>query len=167
VTAVFARETRKERVKGEAPPKQVSTWEILEAPGVMRVFIIYALTMILAMGYTAVVPVFWFTSVKLGGFGFSPRMISLFLGLGGLSQSVWLLLVFPPFQRRCGTGGVLRVCSYVWPFFFACYPLGNWLLRAHIEGLFWTMSLICQVVGSGVAMAFSRFARIANFAVVD
>lgn len=130
--------------------------------------------MLLALGYTAseshlpylvptmlicslrtVIPVCWFTKPESGGFGFTPFMISLFLGVGGLSQALWLLLAFPLLQHRFGTGGVLRGCALVWPFFFAAVPVCNILLKHHSKVPFWAIAWTANVLGSGVAMAFS------------
>ena len=83
------------------------------------------------------------------------------MGVGGLSQALWLLFVFPPLQRRINTGGVLKVCAIAWPFFFTAWPLGNWLLRRHLNAVFWTVAPIVTVVGSGVAMAFGMFFYVA------
>lgn len=104
-----------------------------------------------------VVPVFYFTSVELGGYGFSEFQISIFMGLGGLAQAIWLLVIFPRLQRRIGTGGVLRLCASVWPVWFAATPLANYLLRLELDTAFWIFAPFLLVVGSGVAMAFSMF----------
>jgi hypothetical protein len=101
-------------------------------------------------------PVFWFTSVELGGYGFSPMQISMFIASIGVSQATWLLLVFPPLQHRIGTGGVLRLCLIAWPIFFVSAPLCNVFLRHNWTVAFWTVAPVCQVAGSGVAMAFSE-----------
>lgn len=103
----------------------------------------------------AVVPVFWFTDPELGGFGFSPLQISAFLGAAGISQALWTLLVFPPLQRRVGTGGVLRICYACWPLMFILSPLCTIFIRRHMDPAFWTAAVISTVGGSGVSMAFS------------
>jgi hypothetical protein len=112
-------------------------------------------------------PVFWFTSIAHGGYSFPPKLISLFLSISGVSQALWLLFVFPPLTKRIGTGGVLRLCTSVWPFTFALAPLGNVFLKRDQEGkghgwkaVFWTVAPVGQAVGSGVAMAFSMFTLI-------
>lgn len=102
-------------------------------------------------------PVFYFTSIGRGGYGFSENQISVFIGIGGLSQSIWLLLVFPKLQHRVGTGGVLRLCATVWPLWFLATPATNILLRYNLDTAFWTIAPTLLVVGSGVAMAFSTF----------
>jgi hypothetical protein len=100
--------------------------------------------------------VFWFTSVELGGYGFSPMQISMFIASIGISQAAWLLFVFPPLQHRIGTGGVLRLCLIAWPIFFVSAPLCNVFLRHNWTVAFWIVAPVCQIAGSGVAMAFSE-----------
>ncbi|KAI1272273.1 major facilitator superfamily transporter [Xylaria sp. FL0933] len=135
-----------------------STWDLLKAPGVGIVLYNYGHVMLLAFAYTAVVPVFWATGVDLGGLGFSPLQISLFMALTGFSQAVWLLFVFPPLQRRLGTNGVMRACGIAYPFFMAVMPLLNALLRRHERGAetaFWILAPTLLVLGVGVSMAFT------------
>lgn len=101
-------------------------------------------------------PIFYYTRVEWGGYGFSSTQIAMFLGLGGLAQSIWLLLVFPRLHWHIGTGGVLRLCASVWPVWFVAMPATNYLLRLGLETTFWTFTPFLLVVGSGVAMAFSK-----------
>ncbi len=141
-----------------AKPRPHSTWELLRTPGVGVVLYNYGHVMLLALAYTAVVPVFWFTDPALGGLGFTPLQISLFMGLTGLSQAVWLLLVFPPLQHRLGTNGVMRACGAAYPFFMAVMPLFNAVLRLDTEGarrFFWVLVPACLTLGPGVSMAFT------------
>lgn len=142
---------------GIATPKKpkLSTVDILKAPGVGKVLFIYAHIMLLAFSYTAVVPVFWFTDVKMGGFGFQPWQISIMMGINGAAQAMWLLLVFPPLQHRWGTNRVLRACSDAYPVFFLVCPLGNVLLRHDAATAFWVMAPPLLAVGSGVSMSFT------------
>lgn len=133
----------------------MTTWELIKAPGVKQVIMIYNYVSLLAFAYTAVNPVFWFTSVKLGGIGFTPGLIALFIALSGASQAFWLLIVFPPLHHRLGTGFVLRACAIAWPFFFLVSPICNILLRYDHKILFWILAPTAQTIGSGVAMAFS------------
>ena len=107
-----------------------------------------------------VCPVFYFTAVSLGGYGFSPLQISLFMALAGISQALWILLVFPPLQGRFGTGGVLRGCAVAWPILFFVAPLGNFFLRQDWKLTFWIVGPMFLVVGSGVSMAFSKLCTI-------
>ncbi|RAH49754.1 MFS transporter [Aspergillus brunneoviolaceus CBS 621.78] len=137
---------------------ELSTWDLLNAPGVGMVIYTYGHIMVLAFAYTAIVPVFWFTPPALGGYGFTPRQISLLMGLNGAAQAVWLLLVFPPLQKRLGSNGVIRRCAYAYPFFFLACPAGNVLLRAGTEAavtVFWVFVPVTLVLGCGVSMSFT------------
>ncbi|KAI1171077.1 major facilitator superfamily transporter [Nemania sp. FL0916] len=165
-SALFVEETLHRNVKstnddetGTTPPRpRASTWDLLTAPGVGIVLYNYGHVMLLAFAYTAIVPVFWATRVSLGGLGFSPLRISLFMGLTGLAQAIWLLAFFPPLQRRYGTNGVLRVCGVGYPFFMGFMPVLNAVLRADTRGgvvAFWIIAPILLSLGPGVSMAFT------------
>ena len=156
-SALFIKETLNRKVQKQALENgPMSTWEIVKSPGVIPVLFLYGGAMLLALGYTAVLPLIGFTLVELGGFGFSPFRISIMMAVGGMSQAVWLLLVFPPLQHKFGTGGVLRGCAIAWPFMFAVWPICNEFLRRGWTVAFWTVGSINLVFGSGIAMAFSN-----------
>ncbi|CAK3791141.1 MFS general substrate transporter [Lecanosticta acicola] len=135
------------------PP--MSTWEVLKAPGVITVLYIFSHTMLLALAYTAVMPTFLFTRIELGGIGFGPDFISYAIALAGASQALWMLLVFPPLQRKIGTGNLLRACAIFWPVFMAASPIYNELLRHGFNTAFWVIAPLFSVLGSGVSMAFA------------
>ncbi|ORY72168.1 permease of the major facilitator superfamily [Pseudomassariella vexata] len=168
-SALFVKETLKPKSKdgsdepnGEPDsipkPPTLSTWELVKSPGVGVVLYVYAHIMLLAFSYTAIVPVFWFTPIHLGGFGFTPFYISICMGLTGFSQASWLLLIFPPLQHRIGTNGVMRLCAYAYPIVMATCPLLNLLLRQGTpaaECAFWILAPIFLLVGPGVSMSFT------------
>ncbi|KAK1755377.1 major facilitator superfamily domain-containing protein [Echria macrotheca] len=162
-TALFANETLvrdsadsdDEEGAGPTKPPKLSTGEIFKSPGVRIVLYTYVHVMLLAYAYTAISPVFWFTPVGLGGFGFSPVQISLFMGLAGFAQAIWLLVVFPPLQHRIGTNGVMRLCANFYPFFFAICPFFNLFLRQGYTALFWATAPLLLSLGSGVSMSFT------------
>lgn len=153
----FIKETLVKKNLGEEdaePP--MTTWELLKSPGVANVLLSYNYISLLALAFTAVAPVFWFTSVPLGGYGRSPIQISMLLGLAGLSQAAWTLVVFPPAQKRWGTGGVLRGSIYIWPIVFVVSPLGNVFLKHGWDAVFWAVVPSSTVLTSVVSMAFSE-----------
>lgn len=110
--------------------------------------------MLLGLAYTAVSPVFLYTDVQNGGYGFTDQQIALYLAGAGASQAMWMLLAFPPLQRRFGTGNVLRGCAVAWPLFMAAFPVGNELLRHKSYSLFWILFVTTMIGGSGVSMGF-------------
>jgi hypothetical protein len=134
----------------------MSTWQLFNFPGVARVVLIYNYVMMLAFTFTAVNPVFMYTPVHLGGIGFSPELIAAFTALAGASQAAWLLLVFPRLHQRVGTGRILFYCACAWPIFFALNVAFNFLLRHHLKTAFWASAPPALVLGSGVAMSFSK-----------
>lgn len=169
VTAFLAEETLKKDLFGggsdseefggtPSKPAPMTTWDLLKSPGVPIALYTYGHIMLLAFSYTAIVPVFWFTRVDLGGLGFTPLQISLLMGLNGLAQAIWILLVFPPLQHRIGTNGVLRVCAVAYPFFFAICPFFSLLLRkgdSTGETIFWFITPVLLCLGCGVSMSFT------------
>ncbi|CAK7274634.1 hypothetical protein SEPCBS57363_006264 [Sporothrix epigloea] len=140
----------------KSSPPAPSAWALIQAPGVSIVLYVYAHVMLLAFSYTALVPVFWFTPVSLGGLGFTPGQIAGMMGLAGASQALWLLLVFPPLHHRVGTNGVMRLCANAYPVFMAVSPLASLLLRVwDARTLFWVFLPPVLVIGSGVSMCFT------------
>jgi hypothetical protein len=142
----------------------MSTWELLKYPGIPQVLVAYNYVMLLAFAFTAAYPVFLYEPVRLGGLGFSPSFISYAMGVGGLSQALWLLLVFPPLHKRVGTGGVLKFCAVAWPISFTVDPLCNVLLRYDLKVVFWIVFPLQAILGCGVAMAFSKIPHSASTA---
>lgn len=134
----------------------MTTRELLNFPGVARCVYIYCHLSLMSTVYTSVLPVFWFTPIHLGGLGFSPLRISLFMALTGFSQAFWMIVVFPPLHKRIGTVGVLRACAFFWPFLFAFCPVANFLLRMGWERTFWVVYPLSVALGVGVSMAFSK-----------
>ncbi|KAK5709913.1 hypothetical protein LTR17_019361 [Elasticomyces elasticus] len=140
---------------GKPAPPPMTTWDVLRSPGVPMVLFIFGHTMLLALAYTAVSPVMEFTSISKGGFGFSDRMIAIFLAVAGMSQAVWMLGGFPPLQRWLGTGRLLRICVAFQPFFLASFPIFNELLRHGYDRVFWIALWPVIIISSGVAMSFA------------
>ena len=136
----------------------MSTWSVLNSPGVPIVLYIFSHTMLLALAYTAVMPTFLYTPIEEGGIGFDPTWISYTIALAGASQALWLLLVFPSLQKKIGTGNLLRYCAAFWPLFMASLPIYNEFVRHGYKTAFWITAPLFTALGSGVAMAFGAYA---------
>jgi hypothetical protein len=143
----------------------MSTWQLFNYPGVARVVLIYNYVMMLAFTFTAVNPVFMYTPIRLGGIGFTPELIAAFTALAGASQAAWLLIAFPRLHKRAGTGRILFYCGCAWPIFFAINVAFNFLLRYNQKTVFWATAPPTLIIGSGVAMAFSKFKLISEEAI--
>lgn len=107
--------------------------------------------------HLAVLPVFLFTGIEKGGFGFSPQWISYFLACLAASQGLWTLAYFPSLKRKLGTGPVMRLCSAGWPLLFASFAILNELLRRGWFIAFWTTLPLSLIVGGGIAMSFGTY----------
>ncbi|KAF2627019.1 MFS general substrate transporter [Macroventuria anomochaeta] len=155
-TVLFVKETlhiHKDKKKSTEAP--MTMWQLIKAPGVAVVILIFEYIALLAFTFTAVNPVFLYTPISLGGLGFPPELIAAVIGFSGLSQAAWLLLVFPALHKRIGTGQILRLAVWAWPIFFAINPWFNFLLRHDQKIAFWTTAPPTLALGSGIAMAFT------------
>ncbi|KAF9871187.1 major facilitator superfamily transporter [Colletotrichum karsti] len=161
VEETLKRESHAEGDEPAAPKKEnLTIAELVKSPGVGIVLYCYGHVMLVAFAYTAIAPLFYFTAVELGGFGFSYMQISLMMAVNGIAQALWLLVIFPPLQHRIGTNGVMRACAYVYPLFFFICPLGNLVLKAGTHNssaitFFWIFAPIALALGSGVSMSFT------------
>ncbi|KAF2640732.1 MFS general substrate transporter [Massarina eburnea CBS 473.64] len=156
LATLFLKETLHIHQKNKkADERPMSTWELLSYPGVRQVILIYNYALMLAFAFTAVFPVFQYTSVNIGGLGLTPGWIAVTMGMGGASQALWLILAFPRLHKRIGTVGLLRICAFVWPVFFGLDSICNLLLRYNQKVIFWILFFSNNIVGSGVAMAFT------------
>ncbi|XP_014561992.1 hypothetical protein COCVIDRAFT_85609 [Bipolaris victoriae FI3] len=154
-TLLFVKETLHTRGDSKNPKPSMSTRELLKYPGVARVLLIYNYVMLLAFTFTAVFPLAQYTPVDMGGLGFSSGLIAMFTGLNGVSQAVWLLLVFPMLHKRFGTGRLLWLCALAWPILFVSIPIYNVFLRYGKTILFWATAPPMLAFFSGVSMAFT------------
>lgn len=155
-TLFFIKETRDFNKDKAARVGQVSsTWDIMTRPDVGFVLLLFSNTMLLAFASSAIFTVFWFTPVHLGGYSFSPLQISLLMAINGTTQAIATLLLFPPLQKRYGTGGVLRVCFLVYPFVWVLSPIGNLLLKHDLTIIFWIVMPFNQVLNALATMAWT------------
>ncbi|KAK8142053.1 hypothetical protein G3M48_009408 [Beauveria asiatica] len=132
--------------------------ELLLAPKVAVTIWVYTHFMLLAFAVTAIMPVFLFTPIKIGGTGFNSSQISAFMAVQGASQAFWLILAFPMLQRRCGTKNLLKVCATAYSFFFGGIILLNTILRigaGSTTAWAWTVGCILAVIGPGVSMGMT------------
>ncbi|VBB72293.1 Putative permease of the major facilitator superfamily [Podospora comata] len=165
VVGVWVEETLDRGTEGKREVERMTVGQLVRSPGVGIVLVVNGWVMLLAYSYTAILPVFWFTKVELGGFGFSPVQISWLMGLTGLSQAVWMLAIFPRLQARIGTNGVMRVCAKAYPFFFALGPVFSMLLRTgrpEFVTVFWVCAPVFFCLGSGVSMSFTAIQLAVN-----
>ncbi|EIN12458.1 MFS general substrate transporter [Punctularia strigosozonata HHB-11173 SS5] len=161
LNAVFLREPAKREhdPKKDGPKPGLRT---LLTPPVLKALLVFSAAMFLGLAYTAVLPIWLFTPVHLGGLNFPPSQIAVLIALAGFSQSLWLLLAMPPLDKALGTYRLLRICFTFWPWFLLT-PIavslmaraGDWVVVFILVGLMHTL-------GSGVAMAFTSVQLLLN-----
>lgn len=135
--------------------KKSSVMEALKTPGFIKVLYAHVSLQAMGMSWPAVASVFMFTRVSLGGLGLTDNQRALAFVIVGLSQSLYLLLLFPFLHARYGAVRIMRVCAVFYPFWLALCPLGNELLRrgytvafmAIIPPLFSMLLFICIAFG--------------------
>ena len=149
-------QTRKDDVPDDKDKDSIpSTKEILHAKGVLMVLIIFVFTLSMAMAYTALLPVFIFTEVTLGGFGLSPEEIAYLLGGGGAGQAL-ITFAYPFIHKRFGSKGIISGASYAWPLLFMALPAMNLALRHGLPvNPFWICSGAFMMSGSAISMSFT------------
>ncbi|KZT57853.1 MFS general substrate transporter [Calocera cornea HHB12733] len=156
INLIWLKETRSLQKHHHAiviqPP---SVREVLSAPGVIPVLCVFEYALLLGVAFTAVCPVFFWTPIELGGYGWEAPQISLYLAAAGISQAIWLLFVFPPLVNRIGTGTLLRICGWCWPIGFVLLPAMNLLLRHQQWTAFWVIMPFIVIPSAGVSMAFT------------
>jgi MFS family permease len=135
--------------------ERTSVRALLSEPKVNFALFIYMHVMLLGLANTAIMPLIWFTPVSLSGFGFSPLMISIFLGGAGVAQALWLLIAFPYLTKKMGTMGNLRFCAIWWPISLLGNILANALLRNGQNAAFWAFAPVFLAIGSGCSMSFT------------
>lgn len=102
--------------------------KLLRSQGVVPV-----LTMVVNnwfFGYAGTVnPVFWYTSVKLGGWGFSTQQISILLAVLGVVCITFSLTLYVRIANRFGHAKVVLFGAFGLLVNYICFMLGNAFLR--------------------------------------
>ncbi|EQL00226.1 hypothetical protein G6O67_008463 [Ophiocordyceps sinensis] len=154
--------------KGPGPdPKQQqpTLYQLVKTPGLHAALWLYGQVWLMGSFFVSVLPVALYTSVSLGGVGYAPAQISLYMGAQAGSQSLWFLFAFPWLQRRMGTKGVLRMCSIGYPILFSCFIAMNALLREGSEVAvagFWVITVVSALLGPAIFMSYSAAQLVIN-----
>lgn len=73
--------------------------------------------------------VFYYTSINLGGWGWSVRTISYLTGAIGAITIVWSLFLFPTAHKTLGNRRMIELCSYNYVVIHSWLIFSNVLLR--------------------------------------
>ncbi|GAA6007457.1 hypothetical protein JCM10207_006348 [Rhodosporidiobolus poonsookiae] len=83
----------------------------------------YAMLALETVALDALLILFCYSPLSIGGLGFKESSIGTALSLSGLSAVSFQLLLFPPLQARVGTVPLYRALMSLWPVVFALFPV--------------------------------------------
>ncbi|GAA6035772.1 hypothetical protein JCM8097_005693 [Rhodosporidiobolus ruineniae] len=116
-----------ERAAG-AKKSQPSFWSLFTGR-VWAALIAYAFLALETVSLDALLILFCYSPISLGGLGFAPADIGTALSLSGLLSVSFQLLLFPPLQRRAGTVPLYRALMALWPVVFSLFPVMSYAAR--------------------------------------
>ncbi|THW36763.1 MFS general substrate transporter [Aureobasidium pullulans] len=153
ISSIYLKETlASQKDNGNKPTEPpMSTWKLLHQPGVAFTLFLWCFVSLQGLANTAVVPVFWFTSIPLGGYGFSPSK--------SLSSSASAESPKPSgyysSSPRLNVAGAPE--AYIFPVGCIANPILQYLVRKHIITHSWILGVLpcVMVLGSSASMAFT------------
>ncbi|GAA5866645.1 hypothetical protein JCM8547_002708 [Rhodosporidiobolus lusitaniae] len=97
----------------------------------------YALLALETVALDALLILFCYSPISVGGLGFPPSSIGTALSLSGLLAVSFQLLLFPPLQHRFGTVPLYRALMALWPVVFALFPVMSYAAKRGDERVVW------------------------------
>ncbi|EIN12346.1 MFS general substrate transporter [Punctularia strigosozonata HHB-11173 SS5] len=162
LNVIFLREPGRRENEGVPKEQRKPSVRAVLTPPVLKALLVFSATTILGIAYMALLPLWLFTPVDLGGLSFSPSGISVIFASIGFSQSVWLLVVMPPLERSLGTYRLLRSCFTYWPLGFLMPILANQFAKRNNSAGVYLITSVMSTLGVGTAMAFTCLQLIIN-----
>ncbi|TNY17581.1 major facilitator superfamily domain-containing protein [Rhodotorula diobovata] len=134
-----------------------------KAPGFREMFtkrvcaalMTYAMLALETVALDALLILFCYSPVSIGGLGFHEADIGTALSLSGLSAVGFQLLLFPPLQRRAGTVPLYRALMSLWPFVFALFPVMSWCARERGRDAVWSVLVVFLLLKSVANMSYA------------
>ncbi|EIW79418.1 MFS general substrate transporter [Coniophora puteana RWD-64-598 SS2] len=110
----------------------------------------YGLLAFTEIAYLALQPLFYSTPTELGGLGFSPAIIGLWLGLFGLFDGLTQALFFAPIVNRVGAKWMFNLSNTFFIPIIALFPIMSWYVtRWGVDTFIWAclaLQLIFQII---------------------
>ncbi|GAA5829858.1 hypothetical protein JCM11251_007909 [Rhodosporidiobolus azoricus] len=129
-----------EGVEGEAAGKErKDRFRDLFTRRVCAALVAYALLALETVALDALLILFCYSPLSIGGLGFPPSSIGTALSLSGLLAVSFQLVLFPPLQKRAGTVPLYRLLMSLWPVVFALFPVMGWAARERGERAVWVV----------------------------
>lgn len=148
-------EDRAPAAEEEDSERTLSALELLRDPIIWPLMYSFALMSLEAISYQALLPIFFFTPVHLGGLGFSEAQIGSALSLRGIATIGVQLFAFPALVTRVGATRLFRILIALYIPTFVLLPLLNVLARLHGGALEWAGVAAVLLLGAVSNMAFA------------
>ena len=154
-------------VEVESPPSDSTTMSLKDKPvlfnrGLIMIYFNFAALAFLDMGYAALLPLFYSTSIPLGGVGLDPYHIGITLGSFGCINAMVQARFLGPSIRKFGAR---KVYIHSFPGLFACaslYPIIRYF--AQHFGRVNNIVIVCMIIQLSFQMLiFSSYGILSIF----
>lgn len=108
-------------------------WQLLRIPQIQKVMISYAFLALISVALDAVLVLYLYEPVRLGGVGFSSDSTGIVLSINGLGGALVQLFLFPPLQKRFGTLRLYQLSMSAYPVSVVLLPVANLVARAGLS----------------------------------
>ncbi|BGP39315.1 hypothetical protein JCM10449v2_003253 [Rhodotorula kratochvilovae] len=115
----------------------------------------YAMLALETVALDALLILFCYSPISIGGLGFQESDIGTALSLSGLSAVGFQIVLFPPLQRRAGTVPLYRALMSLWPLVFALFPVMSWCARERGRKAVWSVLVLFLLLKSFANMAYA------------
>ncbi|POY73727.1 hypothetical protein BMF94_3265 [Rhodotorula taiwanensis] len=142
-------------VKGKLTPRAPPNFMSMFTPRVKAALGVYSMLALITVALDALLVLFCYSPVKIGGLGFKEADIGIALSISGLSSVTFQILLFPPLQLRIGTVRLYRALMSLWPVVYMLFPVMSWCAKEKGRRAVWGV-LVCFLVLKAVAnMAYA------------
>jgi hypothetical protein len=157
VAALYFKETLKITAKDDdtdATTEDEIKYKDLFTPHINAIMVSFGLLSLMGTSVNAIVPLFCFTPIEIGGLGFSPTLIGRAMSARAVFTIIVQLLAFPTLQRRIGTIKMYKWLMLFWIPAFGGLPLTNAFARLQWNVAVWLCLGVSLMCGSIANMAF-------------
>lgn len=107
------------------------------------------------MAMFALQPLFYSTPIELGGLGFDPSTIGLWMGTFGIVNGVLQTIIFAPLVNRFGAKTIFRFCAGTFIPILTLFPITNIVARQYgVNWLVWFLLTCSLLLGVFMDMSF-------------
>lgn len=136
----------------------------LFVPSVLIPIANYACIATLEITMYALQPLFYSTPIELGGLGFDPVTIGLWMGAFGIVNGVLQTMIFAPLVDKFGSKTIFRFCEMCFIPIFALFPITNIVARQYgINWLVWFLLTCSLLLGVFMDMSFGALVSAWSF----